>query len=72
MKKLIIVIFIIWAAFQLEARMMVQLGVGVDVNGKQSFSNAALSQDSDVETGASLYGDYYLRKSLAPEPCSPA
>lgn len=56
MKKLIIVI-IIWAAFQLEARMMVQFGVGLDVNGKQSFSNAALSHDSDVETGASLYGE---------------
>ncbi|MCB5261185.1 MAG: hypothetical protein LHW64_02645 [Candidatus Cloacimonetes bacterium] len=57
MKKLILLTIILWAAFQMEARVMVQFGAGLDLNGKQSFSNAAFSEDSDVETGASLYAE---------------
>lgn len=66
MKKLIILIIIIWAALQIEARVMVQFGVGLDVNGKQTFSNAVLSHDSDVKTGASFYGEVLSSHKLGP------
>jgi hypothetical protein len=36
---------------------MGQLGISLDVNGKQSFSSEIFSHDSDVKTGASLYGE---------------
>ena len=57
MNKLIIIILICWAAGQIFANPMLQFGVGLDVNGKQTFSNDALGNDTDVETGASLYAE---------------
>jgi hypothetical protein len=36
---------------------MIQAGVGLDLNGQQTFSNSTLGEDGDVNTGVSLYGE---------------
>ncbi|MDD2227871.1 MAG: hypothetical protein PHY48_00490 [Candidatus Cloacimonetes bacterium] len=64
MKKLLVLVLIVWCALQLRAEMMGQFGVGIDVNGKQSFSNALFSTDSDVKNGASLYGEILSSEEL--------
>jgi hypothetical protein len=64
MKKLTLLIIIILSALLLQARVMGQFGIGLDLNGKQSFSNALFSHDSDVKTGASLYGEALMSQSI--------
>lgn len=66
MNKLIIIMIICLCALQLNARTMGQLGVGLDLNGKQSFSNATLGSDSDVKTGVSLYGEVLDSDKVGP------
>lgn len=66
MKKLILLIIIIWSALLLEARVMGQFGIGLDLNGRQSFSNAAFSRDTDVKTGASLYAEVLSSENIGP------
>ena len=66
MKKLIVLIIIIWSAFQMEARVMGQFGAGLELNGRQSFSNAYLSHDSDLKTGASFYGEALMGEPIGP------
>ena len=66
MKKLLILIIIVWSALLLEARVKGQFGIGLDLNGRQSFSNAAFSHDSDVKTGASLYAEVLSAENIGP------
>ena len=66
MKRLILLIIIIWSALLLEARVMGQFGIGLDLNGKQSFSNALFSHDSDVKAGASFYGEALMSERIGP------
>lgn len=66
MKKLIILTIIIWSVVLLEARVMGQFGVGLDLNGKQTFSNAALSRDSETNTGVSFYAEVLSSEVVGP------
>ncbi len=66
MKKLIILTIIIWSVVLLEARVMGQFGVGLDLNGKQTFSNAALSRDSETNTGVSFYAEVLSSEAVGP------
>lgn len=66
MKKLLIFTIIICSALLLEARVTGQFGLGLDLNGKQSFSNVALSRDSKVNTGVSLYAEVLSAERVGP------
>lgn len=66
MKKSIILIIFIWCAFLLNAKVIGQFGLGLELNGKQSFSNAAFSYDSDVKTGLSFYAEGLLGEKIGP------
>ena len=50
----------------MEARVMGQFGAGLELNGRQSFSNAYLSHDSDLKTGASFYGEALMGEPIGP------
>lgn len=66
MKKFIVLIIVIWATQYAQARLMVQFGAGLDVNGKQTFSNDEFSHDSDVRNGASFYAEILSADKLGP------
>lgn len=57
MNKLLIILGIVCLSVQLQAKMNVQFGAGIDLFGKQTFSNSSLGSDSAVNTGVSLYGE---------------
>ncbi|GEM_PF-2176375 len=57
MKKLMFILAVAFLAVQLQAKLMVQLGAGIDLAGKQTFSNETFGSDSDVNTGVSLFGE---------------
>lgn len=57
MKKLMFILVVGLLAFQVHADTMIQAGVGLDLNGQQTFSNPDLGKDDDVNTGVSLYGE---------------
>ncbi len=66
MLRFIMITIICWFALQLGAKTMGQFGIGLDLNGKQSFSNATLGSDSDVKTGVSLYGEILTSGNVGP------
>ena len=62
MKRLTIILVLCVFTVLLSARPMLQFGLGLDVNGKQTFSNSTLGNDSDVKPGASLYAELLSSK----------
>ncbi|MDD4309003.1 MAG: hypothetical protein PHO32_01350 [Candidatus Cloacimonetes bacterium] len=64
MKRLIFLLAAGCLSLQLHATIKVQLGAGLDLNGKQTFSNSALGEDGDVNTGVSLYGELLSSSKL--------
>ena len=65
MKRLMFLLAVGCLALQLHATTKVQLGAGLDLNGKQTFSNSTLGEDGDVNTGVSLYGEILSSSKFA-------
>lgn len=65
MKQFMFILVVACLFIPLQATVLFQAGLGIDVNGKQTFSNDNLGSDSDVNTGVSLYGEVLSGSPMA-------
>jgi len=65
MKKLLILSMLLALAASAFAGIKLQAGLGLDLFGKESFSNATLGDDADVNTGLSMYAELLVAKTYS-------
>ncbi len=62
MKKLLFIALVLCLASGAMAKINLQAGVGLDLFGKESFSNALLGEDSEANPGLSIYAELLSAK----------
>jgi hypothetical protein len=65
MKKLVLITLALCLAVSVFAKINLQAGVGLDLFGKESFSNAVLGEDSEANPGLSVYAELLVAKTYS-------
>lgn len=65
MKKLLLVGLAMFLAVSAFAGIKLQAGAGLDLFGRESFSNVALGEDSEVNSGLSVYAELLIPNTMS-------